>query len=178
MNILFLDDNPKVCAKYHTDRDCETRLNAYVSLLITRNVHLNKVCDIFKLLDYNQLTNVSGDMFDWVCSDDLHYLWLYRLTANIASENLIRFGTPMFLANSILKAIVPGQINNKDYARAHKGNIIKDAPVHVPTNCEVGGYVVESYRNWYRDGCMLSRAKWTHRNPPKWYTEQFVVGSV
>ena len=180
MNVFYLDEDVKECAKMHVDKHVVKMIVEYAQLLSTAH----------RMLDAVEYTGLSkngrkvkryrfeNDYYDktfyqavhyhhpsavWARASRMNYRWLYDLFVALCDEYTYRYGKKHStdLKLRVLLAMSPKNIPDKPFTQP------TPAMSHYP-DCIVEGDSLKSYHNYYI-AAKNSFAKWTKRNVPSWY---------
>tara|TARA_Y100000389_G_scaffold178261_1_gene191265 strand:+ start:5117 stop:5656 length:540 start_codon:yes stop_codon:yes gene_type:complete len=178
MNIFFLAWNPRQCALMHCDKHVIKMILEYAQILCTTHriidgdpyIHTNrngrrikrwKLSDPYTDGILYSSTHTQHPSVLWARECVEHYNWLYELFAALCKEYTMRYNK-IHLCWQKLKWILK---NPPTYLRSKE--IFKAPPSAMPDYCKRRTSVI-SYRIYYQ--CEKSDfAKWTSRQPPKWY---------
>ncbi len=160
MNIFYLDPNPILAARYHTDKHVIKMILESAQLLSTTHHVASSSHDIlshiYKPTHYNHPSTI------WVRMSKANYDWLYSLFLALIDEYAYRFGKTHKSSE-----LIP-------YLKSAPRSL-PDVPFSPPTPAMddeylVGGDSLLSYRNYYR----LAKSHlfaWTKRERPDWLND-------
>ncbi|MRI33028.1 hypothetical protein EOPP23_08535 [Endozoicomonas sp. OPT23] len=153
MNIFILDRDIEKCVRYHCDKHVVKMILESVQLLCTA---LNKKG--FKT-PYKS-THMKHPCVLWVEESYDNFLWLVEFTRALNREYKYRYRKEEdHKSMAALEQIV-------DYSFESKG--LTEFPQAMQDEYKVEGDAVAAYRNFYL-GEKMAFAKWTRRQPPKWF---------
>jgi len=185
MNIFYLDNDPKECAKMHCDKHVVKMCVEYAQLLSTAHRILDgeeyedkskngrKIKrwrleehddDIYKACHVNHPSAV------WARNNLGNYIWLFMLWDELCKEYKHRYGKK-HLCNEKLGGI----LSLPPYNISPGGSGYREAFFAPPPamkkypQCIVKGDTIASYKNYYCE-VKYSFAKWTKRDTPNWFT--------
>ena len=158
MNIFYLDNNPKICAKYHNDKHCVKMILEYAQLLSTAHREL----DLFVNESLYKSAFKNHPSAKWVRENVNNYLWLYKLWTNLCDEYTHRYGkkhlTDIKLRELLKKT--PHNIPNTEFTQP---------PMAMPDDVKHTDSII-AYRKYYKI-YKKHLAKWTKREIPIFYNE-------
>lgn len=179
MNLFFLSNNTKECARYHCDKHVVKMILEYAQLLSTahrlldghlvivptngRKVRRYLLTDpdydsiLYKATHFNHPSSV------WARDSIANYLFLYQLFCDLCDEYTYRYGK-VHKTDSKLRSILknpPQNIAITDFI---------DPPCCMPDSCIIAGDTVLSYRQYYKIE-KYQMAKWTNRPIPEFMLE-------
>ena len=157
MNIFYLDEDPKIAAQMHCDKHCVKMILESAQLLSTAHRELDPYRAFAGLY---KSTHKNHPSTKWVRSSRDHYIWVYKLFANLCGEYTKRYGK---IHKSWTKfkhhlSLLPWSIPREGWV---------DPPQCMPDYCK-NENVVKAYRNYY----ILEKnkfAKWNYTSVPDWY---------
>ena len=178
MNIFYLHDNPKDCAKMHVDKHCVKMILEYAQLLSTAH----------RVLDGNQIigkTATGRNVKRWLLSDDRdttlysathinhpsavwarqsarNYLWLFDMYVALLNEYTYRY-EKVHKCSMLLNPLsgLPKNISlNSPWT--------EPTPA-MPDQYKVPGNSIQSYKNYY-NGEKQRMFSWKKRETPDWIT--------
>jgi hypothetical protein len=158
MNIFYLHDNPRICARYHNNKHVVKMILEYAQLLSTaHNVLDNETNSLLY-----KTTHENHPCSKWVRESDKNYMWLYELFISLLAEYTWRYGK-IHTTQRLMKvlSVLPDNIPVTES--------ITKRPVCVSENCKKYS-ILESYREYYKID-KKHIANWKHREIPKWYME-------
>ncbi|MFA5421500.1 MAG: hypothetical protein WC344_01725 [Bacilli bacterium] len=160
MNIFYLDKNPVLAARYHTDKHVIKMILESAQLLST--AHHVAISNENILAHIYKPTHSNHPSALWVRHNKNNYLWLYRLLLALLEEYAFRFGK-IHKSSALTEYLKEPPMS------------LSDEPFFPPTPTMDDEYIVAgdsllSYRNYYR------RAKshlftWTRRSRPEWLND-------
>ena len=183
MNIFILDEDPEKAAKYHCDVHTKSQILEGVQMLCTAHwlsLFLEDENSYFKnrneLKNYLEekypvghpkrptykMTHINHPCTKWVAKRKINYMWLVSLLRNLGKEFEFR-------NNKIHMSTLHLDWLEKNIPSSCKEQIEKISFYNcVPEDYLIEGNVVESYRNFYRNGKQRV-AKWERgREKPSW----------
>ena len=152
MNIFFLSEDPKECAKFHNDKHCVKMILETSQLLCSVHWMLGNEAP-YKLTHKNHPCSI------WARTSISNYLWLCELGLELCDEYKFRYGKT-HKCRSILEWCLINKPNLMDIG-------FTDPPKAMPEEYKVES-VIESYRNYYM-GAKSDFCVWKNRNTPEWY---------
>lgn len=178
MNIFYLSNKPKLCAKYHVDKHCVKMILEYAQLLSTAHRVLDGTQTIEvvnnrkrkrwtldnPLLDsvLYKATHVNHPSAVWVRQSSENYMWLAQLLWDLSDEYTYRYGKVHKCMNSgliqYLFDSIPKNIPRKQFT--------EPTPA-MPDEYKVAGDSIRSYHNYY-NGAKTHMFKWKLREQPEW----------
>ena len=92
MNIFFLHEDPKICAKYHNDSHCVKMILEYAQMMCTAHRELD-IISKNSLMDVTlyKSTHKNHPSSKWARANAYNYWWLYRLWSNLCNEYTYRY---------------------------------------------------------------------------------------
>lgn len=176
MNIFYLSNDPKECAKQHVDKHVVKMILEYGQLMSTAHRVLdgepyygktknNRNIQRWLLLDDREeviwkASHVKHPSGIWVRASSDHYYWLYCLWLDLLEEYKHRYEK----SHSAERM--------KNLFRTLPNNIPKLGWLSDPTPAMPDEYktkdVIQSYRNYYV-GAKSSLATWKKRDKPTWF---------
>ena len=154
MNIFFLDQNIKRCAKYHCDQHV-------IKMILESTQILSTVLSLQGIKTLYKPSHQKHPSVIWTCASLQNWLWLRELVFLLNDEYKYRY-------NSI--------INHKSYDVAKQLKVpnlpekgLLEHPQVMPEEYKVLNDPVTAYRNFY----IFSKSKfatWRKRKKPYWYT--------
>lgn len=158
MNIFYLDSDPKKSAEMHNDRHVVKMILESAQLLSTAHRVIDNIEDDSTLY---KKTHTNHPSAKWVRESSQHYDWLYNLFVELCKEYKYRYNKT-HLTERKLKDV----LSKKPKNLTDKG--FRQPPQAMPDYLRSSDSI-SAYRNYYqREKSHL--AKWTKRNPPKWYS--------
>ena len=93
MNIFYLHENPKICAKYHNDSHCVKMILEYAQLMCTAHRELD-VISKGSLMDTTlyKATHKNHPSAVWVRESKANYEFLHKLFSALCNEYTHRYG--------------------------------------------------------------------------------------
>lgn len=156
MNIFILDLNIKKCAQYHCDQHVVKMILESVQLLCTA---LNKKGFITPY----KSTHFKHPCVLWVEESYDNFLWLQSLAIELNKEYRYRYDK-----DCDHKSIA---VLSKISTYSYESIGLTEFPQAMPDIYKVTHDPVTAYRNFYL-GDKAKFAKWTKRQPPKWFLNQ------
>lgn len=178
MNIFYLDEDPKTCARMHVDKHCVKMILEYAQLLSTAHRVLDGVLDIgftatgrkkkIYRLDSHldnilySATHVNHPSAIWVRKNVQNYMWLCELLEELCAEYTYRYGKVHKVEASGLMITL-------------KNNFPKNLPIGpfteptpaMPDEYKVSDNSIKSYHNYYL-GAKTRMFSWKNREIPSW----------
>ena len=155
MNIFVLDQDPRVCARYHNDK--------HVVKMILETAQL--LCGVHHVTESNLdvpygLSHKNHPCSIWARKCLENYIWLCELGMELSTEYTHRYGR-RHKSQDIIEWCLINLPNLPEFGR------ITDQPKAMPDECKTDD-VVESYRRYY---IMEKRGfcNWKNREIPNWY---------
>lgn len=159
MNLFYLDENPKLCAKYHCDKHVVKMILEYGQLLSGSYKFNNLVYDDkVKIPDKYK----NHKLILWLNENKSHYIYLYNLFVSLLDEYTIRYMKIHSYEKykNVLKNTPTIYQNNNDW---------KDPPKVMPDYlCNIDLNVIEAYRLYYKL-CKKTFAVWKNQETPYWW---------
>lgn len=179
MNIYYLDEDPKTCAKYHFDAHVEEMLVKSAQMLSTAHRVLDGAYKEVEDGDYiiaawdlpdedmnvtlYRTTHVDEPISIWVRESDKNYQYLYELFEALSEEFHYRFGREHGLEH-----LLPALQQKPDNIPVNEGT-----PVRIIASEDVSIVdPVAAYRYYYfheKSHLFL----YSRRHAPKWYKSPF-----
>lgn len=151
MNIFVLDTDVNKCAKDHCDKHCVKMILESVQILC--GVHwVTGVQAPYKLTHKNHPCSI------WARESYSNYVWLTDLTLALCNEYEKRYGR-IHKSKTVLEWCITNKPNISD-------NGLTEHPKAMPDEYKVDD-VVESYRNYYREG-KKDILVWKNGYRPEW----------
>lgn len=182
MNIFWLDKNPVENARMHHDKHVVKMILEYAQLLSTAHrlidgkeaTVLSKSGRKKKVWQINDdrdgvlysATHVNHPSAVWARDSYHNYTRLYALFIATCDEYTHRYGK-IHKTDEKLRHVLATPPN---FVIDHKTHLLTDPTPAMPEECKVPGDVVASYRKYYIDK-KVDMAKWTNREPPKWFID-------
>ena len=179
MNIFYLHENPRECAKLHCDKHVVKMIIEYAQLLSTAHRVLNgeqyidsssgRKIKRWKLLDgiledkLYKASFVNHPSAVWVRESRLNYRYLSQLWHYLCHEYSYRYGKEHATFKK-LKFYLMLYPNDMDWEKP-----LTPIPQCMPDDCKTNS-PVEAYQNYYRT-YKKSFAKWTKRQTPNFMEE-------
>jgi len=178
MNIFYLDEDPKECAKMHNDKHVVKMCLEYAQILSTahrvidgkywagmspsgRKVKRWILSDDYMNARLYKATHINHPSNVWVRQNIEHYNWLLMLWHELASEYTHRYGkhhkSHVDLAQSL--SINPEGLEFGSF---------KEPPCCMDKDCIISGDSVASYRKYYM-GPKKHLGVWSSREKPEWW---------
>lgn len=159
MNLFYLDEDPILCAQYHTDR--------HVIKMILESAQL--LCTAVNILAGEQVTPYKSTHVNHPCSiwvrdsfENFEYVW--DLMFHLEDEWKFRYGHTEHhksieaLANTVMYADAILTIPSKG---------LTSPALAMPDHCKVSSNPVECYREYYRKE-KVALHSWKGRERPFW----------
>ena len=155
MNVFVLDQDPRVCARYHNDK--------HVVKMILETAQL--LCGVHHVTESNLdvpygLSHKNHPCSIWARKCLENYIWLCELGMELSTEYTHRYGR-RHKSQDIIEWCLINLPNLPEFGR------ITEQPKAMPDECKTDD-VVESYRRYY---IMEKRGfcNWKNREIPNWY---------
>jgi hypothetical protein len=155
MNIFFLDENPKLSAKYHVDKHVVKMILETAQLLCGVHHATDQVTD---QVPY-KLSHKNHPCAIWARESLSNYLYLCELGLELGKEYTYRYGK-RHKSIEVIEWCIVNKPNIPDIG------FTKPA-MAMPDEFKVDS-VVESYRNYYM-GAKSDLASWKNREKPFWF---------
>ena len=156
MNIFYLDHDPRLAAQYHCDRHVVKMILESAQLLCTAvNIRAGEQVSPYKS------THVNHPCSIWVRQNRTNALWVWHLMNYLNDEYRFRYGKE-HLAYTKLREAGMLALLMKHLPEGMFTNPAVAMPEEYKTHS-----VVESYRNYYREG-KTHLHNWTKRGAPSW----------
>lgn len=168
MNIFWLDNDLKTCAKYHNDKHCVKMILEYAQLLSTAHHILGSDVDKTKIY---KATHINHPCAIWVRESKGNYATLSDLLFWLGNEYTFRYGKFHKTMDNIftLLRIFPNYPSNDNtYIWPGGNSIISTRPLCMPDEYKIEGDPIQSYRNYYI-GSKQHIANWKNRSIPNWF---------
>ena len=169
MNIYFLDEDPKLCAQAHCDKDVIKMILEYAKIMSTAHRVLDPPSDLIEPM--YKILHKNHPVAKWVRESKENYQWTYDLWFWIAKEYWWRYDkihktweklynklshSPLSILNG---SFTPPPLSIPEEYKIETGNSLQDT--------------IESYRKYYIED-KSSFAKWggsveNMRQPPEWW---------
>jgi len=154
LNIFYLDEDPRTCARSHCDKHVCKMIVEYAQLLSTAHYVLDG-----KQVGYKP-THKNHPCAVWVRGNEWHYDWLFRLFASLCTEYTRRYNK-LHKTSELLHTLglPPTNIPSLPWT---------DPPQCMPDDCK-GPDTVQAYRKLY-----LTHKKHfvTYKlSTPEWFTK-------
>jgi len=156
MNIFFLDENPKLSAKYHVDK--------HVVKMILETAQL--LCSVHHVIDPPNIHQVPYKLSHknhpcavWARESLSNYLYLCELGLELGKEYTYRYGKK-HKSIEVIEWCIVNKPNIPDIG-------FTQPAMAMPDEFKVDS-VVESYRNYYM-GAKKDLASWKNREKPFWF---------
>lgn len=162
MNIFYLDDDFKTCARFHADRHVVKMVLEYAQLLSTAHRELDGEENVNPIL--YKSTHKNHPCAIWARQTSDNYGMLYGMFYHLSKEYEYRYGK-IHLSYVKLKYVLdllPKNIPNAGPT---------ELPQCMPDEYKVVGDPLQAYRNYYI-GAKSNIAKWTKRSIPEWYIKK------
>ena len=180
MNIFYLHEDVKQCAKMHVDKHVVKMIVEYAQLLSTahrmldgieytglskngRKVKRYKFDNDYYDKTFYQAVHYHHPSAVWARESRMNYRWLYDLFVALCDEYTHRYGKRHSTDTKlrVILAMAPKNISDKPFTQP------TPAMSHFP-HCIVKNDSLASYRNYYREA-KSGFAVWTKRDVPEWY---------
>jgi disulfide oxidoreductase YuzD len=179
MNIFYLDNDAKECAKQHMDSHVVKMILEYAQLLSTAHRILDGELEVYESGNrkfktwrlpedkddfFYKVTHINHPSAVWARESKANYEWLARLLKELCKEYTFRYGKvhkteSSGLTNALQKA--PKNIRKGKFA----------PPTPAMPKAYVTDSVLDSYRKYYmNDKAYL--AKWKNRDIPSWWQNE------
>lgn len=178
MNIFYLSNNQRECAKLHNDKHCVKMILEYAQLLSTahRVIDGYEIAELTDKLKWKKIwklpnelhtklysaTHINHPSAIWVRKSIFNYNWLHSLLVELCVEYTIRYG-------KIHKVQRDGLL---DALSTAPKNILwtfyTEPPQCMPDEYKVEGNAIQGYKNYYI-GDKQKLANWKVRGKPDWY---------
>ena len=159
MNIFYLDDDPKTCAKMHCDKHVVKMILEYAQLLSTAHHEI----DGDPSIDCYKPTHKNHPSAVWVRENRSNYQWLWQLLNKLLVEYTFRYGKIHKTESSGIfwnLSIIPHEL---------RGGKFTEPPQCMPDHCKIPNATVLAYRNYYiKEKSYMARWKFTKK--PIWYS--------
>jgi hypothetical protein len=152
MNIFFLDSDPSKASQYHVDKHVVKMPLETAQMLCTVHWKNNSQAPY-------KPTHLKHPSTLWAGQSLENYLWLCNLGKELCKEYTFRYAKRHKCEDIIDWAIK----NLPTFEHKEESNL----PLAMPDDFKVENNLIESYRNYYRDG-KKHLHKWTNRNQPNW----------
>jgi hypothetical protein len=156
MNIFFLDENPKLSAKYHVDK--------HVVKMILETAQL--LCSVHHVIDPPNIHQVPYKLSHknhpcavWARKSLSNYLYLCELGLELGKEYTYRYGKK-HKSIEVIEWCIVNKPNIPDIG-------FTQPAMAMPDEFKVDS-IVESYRNYYM-GAKKDLASWKNREKPFWF---------
>lgn len=175
MNIFYLDQNPKLCAQYHSDKHVVKMILESAQLLCTA---LNVVAGE-QVTPYKS-THVNHPCSIWVRKSFANWNYVYQLMLCLEDEWRFRFNHDKKHKSVKLLEEFSSNRSFRSLAREYlfTDKLMTPPPLCMPDDCKsklesdlwtFGGKEVLSYRKYYNQE-KRHLHKWTNREAPFWIT--------
>ena len=152
MNIFYLDENPKICAQYHCDKNCVKMILETAQLLCTAHWMTGGEAP-YKKTHFNHPSN------KWARESLSNYVWLCDLGMELCKEYTHRYGKRHKTQEHIEWCILNlPKIEDKG---------LTEMPQAMPDECKKDN-PIDGYREYYN----VEKAymcKWKNREIPEWF---------
>ena len=169
MNIFFLDEDAKLCAQAHCDKDVIKMILEYAKIMSTTNRVLDPPSELIKPM--YKPTHKNHPAAVWVRESDANYKWLYDLWFWLAKEYWWRYDKMHKTWEKLYNKLSHTPLN------IPSGNFTSP-PLCMPEEYKIDtgnplNDAIESYRKYYIKD-KSSFAKWggiveNMRQPPEWW---------
>lgn len=179
MNIFYLNNDPRKCAREHCDKHVVKMIIEYAQLMSTAHRVLDGEMYIgltangrkikrWRLDDAREeglmkASHVNHPSNIWARASNNNYNWLYFLWRELCKEYTHRYGKHHACEKyAPLLQNPPGAIPT---------DCLREPPPAMPDECKIKGDSIASYKKYYITE-KSTFAKWTKRNIPKWFSEK------
>jgi hypothetical protein len=153
MNIFFLDFDTKKCAQYHCDKHVVKMILETAQLLCGTHWVIGNEAP-YKLSHKNHPCAI------WTRTSLSNYLYLCDLGLELCKEYTYRYGKRHKSQDVIEWCLInKPNIHDVDFT---------SPPLAMGDEFKIGNDVIESYRNYYREGKKLI-VSWKNRVIPSWF---------
>ena len=153
MNIFFLDFDTKKCAQYHCDK------HVFKMILETAQLLCGAHWVIGNEAPY-KLSHKNHPCAIWTRTSLSNYLYLCDLGLELCKEYTYRYGKRHKSQDVIEWCLInKPNIHDVDFT---------SPPLAMGDEFKIGNDVIESYRNYYREGKKLI-VSWKNRVIPSWF---------
>ena len=153
MNIFFLDFDTKKCAQYHCDKHVVKMILETAQLLCGAHWVIGNEAP-YKLSHKNHPCAI------WTRTSLSNYLYLCDLGLELCKEYTYRYGKRHKSQDVIEWCLInKPNIHDVDFT---------SPPLAMGDEFKIGNDVIESYRNYYREGKKLI-VSWKNRVIPSWF---------
>jgi hypothetical protein len=153
MNIFFLDFDTEKCAKYHCDK--------HVVKMILETAQL--LCGVHHIVGNTapyKLSHKNHPCAIWTRTSLSNYLYLCDLGLELCKEYMYRYGKRHKSQDVIEWCLInKPSIHDVDFTTP---------PLAMGDEFKIENDVIESYRNYYREGKKLI-VSWKNRDIPSWF---------
>ena len=181
MNIFYLHNEPKECARQHCDKHVVKMIVETAQLLSTahrvldgvryedrtknnRRIHRWKLPD-FRDSSMYKASHIEHPSNQWTRSSSANYYWLHGLLVGLICEYEHRYKRTHKTEEVVdLLNVLPDNI--------HYGGFNEPTPA-MPDKYKVKGNSIQSYRNYYIGEKQF--ATWTNRDTPEWYLKHDLI---
>ena len=158
MNIFYLHEDPKICAKYHNDSHCVKMILEYAQLMSTAHRELD-VISKGSLMDTTlyKATHKNHPSAVWVRESRANYEFLHKLFSALCIEYTRRYGKIHKTDRTLRKLLYwpPRHISDGEFTQP---------PQAMPNDVKHEDSIT-AYRNYYKVH-KEHLAKWTERPRP------------
>ena len=152
MNIFFLDENPKECAKMHCDKHCVKMILETAQLLCTAHWSTGSKAPY-------RATHKNHPSAIWTRKSLENYLWLVHLGIALCEEYTMRYNK----THKTQKIIAWCAVNLPPLPN----KLFTPPPQCMPRACMLED-AIQAYRNYYITE-KKSIAQWNHSKIPEWF---------
>ena len=153
MNIFFLDFDTKKCAQYHCDKHVVKMILETAQLLCGTHWVIGNEAP-YKLSHKNHPCAI------WTRTSLSNYLYLCDLGLELCKEYTYRYGK-RHKSQDVIEWCLINKPNIQDVD-------FTSPPLAMGDEFKIGNDVIESYRNYYREGKKLI-VSWKNRVTPSWF---------
>ena len=162
MNIFYLHEDPKICAKYHNDSHCVKMILEYAQLMSTAHRELD-VISKGSLMDTTlyKATHKNHPSAVWVRESKANYEFLHKLFSALCNEYTRRYGKIHKTEQKLKKLLYWPPKNIPEGKFTQPTQAMPDDVKHEDS--------ITAYRNYYKVH-KDHLAKWK-TTTPTWFTE-------
>lgn len=162
MNIFILDRKIRTCARYHADQHVVKMILESAQMLCTVINETGKTTAPYRS------THTKHPCTLWAGASLSNWIWLRRLALSLHDEYHFRFRT----TKDHQSALVVSRLTFPEIVDIGLTEFVQT----MPDKYKVQGDPVMAYRQFYI-GEKSHFAKWTRRQPPKWFKKGIGVQS-
>lgn len=162
MNIFYLDENPELCAQYHTDKHVVKMILESAQLLCTAvNYYAGEQVTPYKSTHINHPCSI------WVRSSLANFQYVYELMYLLEQERKHRFNNNVTHKSVLLlQQIGISQLSKQYFPAVLQTESLTFPALAMPEQYRTNN-PVESYRRYYTYE-KKHLHKWTNREVPFW----------